>query len=86
MYKKHFGKLDNAYIFKNIGKIAIGATALGLIANYTYKLRSSNIWLLVTILVAALAYLAIIFALKVDGLDEIKEKFIKKIEKIRRNN
>lgn len=84
MYKKHFGNLDNAYIFKNIGKIAIGAFALGLIANYTYKLRPSNIWLLVTILVAGLAYLAIIFALKVDGLDEIKEKFVGKIGKFRK--
>lgn len=86
MYIKHFGKLDNAYIFKNIGKIAIGATALGLIANYTYKLRPSNIWLLVTIFLAAIIYLAIIFALRVDGLDEIKEKFVGKIGKLRKNN
>ena len=81
MYIKHFGKLDNAYIFKNIGKILIGATALGHVANFIYNLRPSNIWLFVTILVAALVYLAIIFALKVDGLDEIKEKFVGKIGK-----
>ena len=86
MYIKHFGKLDNAYIFKNIGKILIGATALGLVANFTYNLRPSNIWLFVTILVAALVYLAIIFALKVDGLDEIKEKFVGKIGKLRKKD
>lgn len=84
MYKKHFGKLDNAYIFKNIGKIAIGAITLGLIANYTYKLRPSNIWLLITIFLAAIIYLAIIFALRVDGLDEIKEKFVGKIGKFKK--
>lgn len=83
MYIKHFGKLDNAYIIKNIGKIAIGAAALGFTAYYTYKLRPSNLWLLVTILLASVVYLAIIFALKVDGLDEIKEKFTKKIKKFR---
>lgn len=83
MYVKHFGKLDNAYIIKNIGKIAIGAAALGFTANYTYKLRPSNFWLLVTILLASVVYLAIIFALKVDSLDEIKEKFTKKIKKFR---
>lgn len=83
MYVKHFGKLDNAYIIKNIGKIAIGAAALGFTANYTSKLRPSNFWLLVTILLASVVYLAIIFALKVDGLDEIKEKFTKKIKKFR---
>lgn len=83
MYVKHFGKLDNAYIIKNIGKIAIGAAALGFTAYYTYKLRPSNLWLLVTILLASVVYLAIIFALKVDGLDEIKEKFTKKIKKFR---
>lgn len=83
MYIRHFGKLDNAYIFKNIGKIAIGAAALGFTAYYTYKLRPSNLWLLVTILLASVVYLAIIFALKVDGLDEIKEKFTKKIKKFR---
>lgn len=86
MYIKHFGKLDNAYIFKNISKIGVAATALGLVANFTYNLRPSNIWLFVTILVAALVYLAIIFALKVDGLDEIKEKFTNKLGKIRKNN
>lgn len=83
MYIKHFGKLDNAYIIKNIGKIAIGAAALGFTAYYTYKLRPSNLWLLVTILLASVVYLAIIFALKVEGLDEIKEKFTKKIKKFR---
>ena len=83
MYIKHFGKLDNAYILKNIGKIAIGAAALGFITNYTYKLRPSNFWLLVTILLASVVYLSIIFALKVDGLDEIKDKFTKKIKKFR---
>lgn len=83
MYIRHFGKLDNAYIIKNIGKIAIGAAALGFTAYYTYKLRPSNIWLLVTILLASVVYLSIIFALKVDGLDEIKEKFTKKIKKFR---
>lgn len=67
MYIKHFGKLDNAYIIKNIGKIAIGAAALGFTAYYTYKLRPSNLWLLVTILLASVVYLAIIFALKVEG-------------------
>ena len=83
MYIKHFGKLDNAYIIKNIGKIAIGAAALGFTTYYTYKLRPSNLWLLVTILLASVVYLAIIFALKVDGLDEIKDKFTKKIKKFR---
>lgn len=86
MYIKHFGLLDNAYIFKNIGKIAIGAIALGFVANYVYNLRPSNLCLLVTILVGAVVYLAIIFALKVDGLDEIKAKFTKKIGKLRKNN
>lgn len=86
MYVKYFGKLDNAYIFKNIGKIAIAATILGFVAHYTYSLRPSNLWLLVTILIAAVVYLAIIFSLKVDGLDEIKEKFTKKIEKIRKKD
>lgn len=84
MYVKHFGQLDNAYIIKNIGKIATGAATLGFIANYTYKLRPSNLWLLVTILLASVVYLAIIFALKVDGLDEIKDKFTKKIKKLDR--
>lgn len=81
MYRKYFGKLNHTYIFKNISKIAIGGTALGLVINYTYKLRPSNSWLLFTILIGATIYLAIIFALKVDGLDEIKEKFTKKIRK-----
>lgn len=83
MYVKHFGKLDNAYIIKNLGKIGLGGVALGFVAYYTYKLRPSNLWLLVTILLASLVYLAIILALKVDGLDEIKEKFTKKIKKFR---
>lgn len=81
MYRKYFGKLNHTYIFKNIGKIAIGGTALGLVINYTYKLRPSNSWLLFTILIGATIYLAIIFALKVDGIEEIKEKFTKKIRK-----
>lgn len=81
MYRKYFGKLNHTYIFKNIGKIAIGGTALGLVINYTYKLRPSNSWLLFTILIGATIYLAIIFALKVDGIEEIKEKFTKKIKK-----
>lgn len=81
MYKKYFGKLNRAYIFKNIGKIAIGGLALGLVTNYTYKLRPSNSWLLVTILGGAIVYLAIIFALKVDGVDELKDKFLKKIKR-----
>lgn len=82
MYVKHFGKLDNAYIIKNIGKIAIGAAALGFTAYYTYKLRPSNLWLLVTIILASAIYLAIIFALKVDSLDEIQDKFMRKIKKL----
>ena len=83
MYVKYFGKLDNAYIFKNIGKIAVGATALGFVANYTYGFRPSNLWLFVTILVAAVVYLAIIFALRVDGLDEIKEKLSAKVNRLK---
>ena len=81
MYRKYFGKLNHAYIIKNIGKIAIGGLALGFVTNYTYKLRPSNSWLLVTILCGAIVYLAIIFALKVDGADELKEKFLKKIKR-----
>ena len=81
MYRKYFGKLNKTYIFKNLGKITIGGIALGFIVKYTYNLKPSNLGLLITILVGSIVYLAIIFILKVDGLDEIKEKFTKKIKK-----
>ncbi|WP_296112261.1 murein biosynthesis integral membrane protein MurJ [uncultured Anaerococcus sp.] len=83
MYVKHFGRLDMAYIFKNMGKIALGSLALGLVATYTYKLRPSNVGLLLTIMVSAIVYLGLIFVLKVDGLDEINEKFTGKLSKIK---
>lgn len=80
MYVKYFGRLDMKYIMKNIGKISIAGGALGIFANYFYKLRPGNLWLLVTIALAGAIYLALILALKIDGVDEIKEKFLKKVK------
>ena len=81
MYVKYFGGLDMKYIIKNIGKISIAGAGLGIFANFFYKIRPGNLWLLVTIALAGAIYLALILALKIDGVDEIKEKFLKKVKK-----
>lgn len=77
MYYRHFGSLNMAYIFKNIGKILLASAGLGLIAHKFYYLNPSNIWLLVTIAVAGISYLVFIRLLRVDGLDEMVKKFKK---------
>lgn len=78
MYKKKFGSLNLSYIFKNLGKIIIGGLAIGLFANYFYKLRPSNLWLLVTIGCAGLIYLGLIYLFKVDELDEVVDSLKRK--------
>ena len=78
MYRKSYGSLDYKYIGKNIGKILIGGAILGLSAKYFYQIHPSNLWLLVTIAFAGIIYLAIIYLLKVDELDDIKDAIIKR--------
>ena len=83
MYKKHFGSLDKAYILKNLGKLALGGAIMGLVARYFYNLNPSNLWLLVTIAVAGLTYLGLIYLLKVDELDQILKAFKRKNRKLK---
>ncbi|MBM0045644.1 murein biosynthesis integral membrane protein MurJ [Anaerococcus sp. mt242] len=78
MYKRTFGSLDNKYILKNIGKILIAGAVLGIFAKYFYQLRPSNLWLLVTIAFAGVIYVGIIYLLKVDEFDDIKNAFLKR--------
>lgn len=75
MYYKNFGALNMAYIGKNLGKIILAATALGVFAKYFYYLRPSNIWLLVTIATSGLIYLGLIYLLRLEELHEIIETF-----------
>lgn len=81
MYKKTFGSLDLAYIGKNLGKIIISGAVLGVFAHYFYKLRPSNIWLLVTIMLAAVIYLSLIYLMKVDEINDLIKAFLKKKKK-----
>lgn len=78
MYKRTFGNLSYKYILKNIGKILIAGLALGIFANYFYQIRPSNLWLLVTIAFAGLIYVGLIYLLKVDEFDDIKNALIKR--------
>ena len=81
MYKRTFGNLSYKYILKNIGKILIAGLALGIFANYFYQIRPSNLWLLVTIAFAGLIYVGLIYLLKVDEFDDIKNALIKRRRK-----
>ncbi len=81
MYKRTFGNLSYKYILKNIGKILIAGLALGIFANYFYQIRPSNLWLLVTIAFAGLIYVGLIYLLKVDEFDDIKNALIKRKRK-----
>lgn len=78
MYKKTFGSLENKYILKNIGKILIAGTALGIFAKYFYNIHPANLWLLVTIAFAGVIYIGTVYLLKVDEFDDIKNAIIKK--------
>ena len=78
MYKKTFGSLENKYILKNIGKILIAGTALGIFAKYFYNIHPSNLWLLVTIAFAGVIYIGTVYLLRVDEFDDIKNAIIKK--------
>lgn len=75
IYNKSYGSLNIGYIFKNLMKILLGGAIIGAFANYFYKLRPSNLWLLVTIALTGLIYLLIVYLLKVDELDEIASAF-----------
>ncbi|WP_394019921.1 murein biosynthesis integral membrane protein MurJ [Anaerococcus cruorum] len=81
MYKKTFGNLSYKYMLKNIGKILLAGAGLGIFANYFYQIRPSNLWLLVTIAFAGLIYLGLIYLLKVDEFDDIKNALIKRKNK-----
>ena len=81
MYKKTFGNLSYKYILKNIGKILLAGAGLGIFANYFYQIRPSNLWLLVTIAFAGLIYVGLIYLLKVDEFDDIKNALIKRKRK-----
>lgn len=75
IYNKSYGSLNIGYIFKNLIKILLAGAIIGAFANYFYKLRPSNLWLLVTIALTGLIYLLIVYLLKVDELDEIASAF-----------
>lgn len=78
MYKKTFGSLDTKYILKNIVKILLAGAGLGIFANYFYQIRPSNLWLLITIGLAGIIYLGLIYLLKVDEFDDIKDALVKR--------
>lgn len=75
VYNKHYGRLNIRYIFKNLAKVLLAAGLIGVFANYFYKLRPSNLWLLVTIALTGIIYILIVYLLKVDELDEIAAAF-----------
>jgi hypothetical protein len=75
VYNKHYGSLNVRYIFKNLAKVLLAAGLIGVFANYFYKLRPSNLWLLVTIALTGIIYILIVYLLKVDELDEIAAAF-----------
>ena len=81
MYYKYFGNLDLKYLSLNIGKIGLAGLALGLVVRNFYKIHPSNMWLILTIMLAGLIYLLLTFLLRVDGFDEIRNKFLKKLNK-----
>lgn len=81
MYKKTFGSLSYRYILKNTGKILIAGAVLGIFAKYFYQIHPSNLWLLVTITFAGLIYVGVIYVLKVDEFDDIKNALVKRRKK-----
>ena len=78
MYKKTFGSLDTKYILKNIVKTLLAGAGLGIFANYFYQIHPSNLWLLITIGLAGIIYLGLIYLLKVDEFDDIKNALVKR--------
>lgn len=78
MHRRKFGSLNISYIFKNIIKVLIAGGVIGVFANFFYNIRPSNLWLLITIALAAVIYVGLIVLFKVDELDqmigEIKRK------------
>lgn len=81
-YNKYFGKLDVNYLLKNISKILIVAIAMGIFVKFFFSIRNSNLWLLVTIALAGLVYVGLVYILKVDEFDQILAAFKKKKKKL----
>ena len=81
-YHKYFGKLDYPYILKNIGKIILAGAVMGVFTKFFFAIRPSNLWLLVTIALAGLVYVGLVYILKVDEFDQILAAFKKKKKKL----